>query len=276
MSKGRKARNRLSVIEDHRGIPCFDDEQIAAVICKFYNDIFKSTYKDSTATVNQALKPRISQKTNKMLIKDPTEEEIREATFTIHPDKVPGPDGFSASFFQANWETVGPEVVNEIHNFIATGSLRSLQNETHVRLIPKITGAKKVSDYRPIALCNVYFKIISKMLSLPLKPILQDIISENQSAFTSGRAISDNSIITHEVLHFLKNSKAEKRCTMAVKSDMSKAYDKVELGFLEQVFRRLDFHDKWTNWIMQCVSTVSYSYLINDMALGSVKSERGI
>ena len=63
---------------------------------------------------------------------------------------------------------------------------------------------------------------------------------------------------------------------MAVKTDMSKAYDRVECEFLEQVFMRLGFHDKWINWIMHCVSTVSYSYLINDTALGSVKSERGI
>lgn len=114
------------------------------------------------------------------------------------------------------------------------------------------------------------------MLSLRLKPILHELILENQSAFTAGRAIQDNVLVTHKVLHFLKISKAEKHCTMAVNSDMSKAYDRVEREFLEQVFKRLCFHDKWTNWIMQCVSTVSYSYLINDTALGSVKPERGI
>ena len=67
-----------------------------------------------------------------------------------------------------------------------------------------------MADYRPIAIFNVFFEIISKMLSITLKPVLETIISENQSAFTSGRAISDNVLITHEVLQYLKKSQAEK------------------------------------------------------------------
>ena len=82
-----------------------------------------------------------------------------------------------------------------------------------------------MTDYRPIALCNVFFKIISKLLALQLKQVLHLIISENQSAFIPGRAIADNVLITYEVLQFLKTSHAQKRCTMAVKTYMSKAYD---------------------------------------------------
>lgn len=75
---------------------------------------------------------------------------------------------------------------------------------------------------------NSYYKIISKILASRFKGVLEGIISENQSAFISGRAIADNVLITHEMLHFLKTSRAEKHCTMAVKTDMSKAYDKIE------------------------------------------------
>ena len=105
---------------------------------------------------------------------------------------------------------MGPDVIQDIQGFFSTGILRTSQNETLVRLIPKIKGVKRMADYRPIALCNVFFKIISKMLSIRLKPVLETIIPENQSAFTSGRAISDNVLITHEVLQYLKKSQAEK------------------------------------------------------------------
>lgn len=213
---------------------------------------------------------------NAKLKEIPSDNEIKEATFSIHPDKAPGPDGFSASFFQANWDAVGPAVIAEVRDFFLSGHLAQSTNNTFVRLIPKSTGAKRTEDYRPIALCNVFYKIISKLLSLRLKPVLATIISENQSAFIPGRAIADNVLITHEVLHFLKNSRAEKKCTMAVKTDMSKAYDRVEWGFVEAVLKRLGFDEIWISWIMQCITTVTYSYLINDSVYGNVKPYRGI
>lgn len=119
-------------------------------------------------------------------------------------------------------------VINKIQLFFSTGCLAPSINKTYVRLIPKITGAQSVEDYKPIAQCNIYYKIISKLLSIRLKTVLGSIVSKNQTAFISGMAIADNVLITHEVLHFLKTSKAEKNCTMAVKTNMSKRYDRIE------------------------------------------------
>lgn len=149
-------------------------------------------------------------------------------------------------------------------------------NSTHVRLIPKTHTAKVVSDYRPIALCNVYYKIISNLISLRLRTVLRDIICETQSAFIPGRAISDNVLIKHEVLHYLKTSEAQKRCYMAVKTDMSKAYDRLEWSFIRQVLEQLGFGAVLANWIWQYSSTASYSFLVNDSGLGRVQPRRGI
>lgn len=99
---------------------------------------------------------------------------------------------------------------------------------------------------------------------------------ENQSAFIPGRAISDNVLITHEVLHYLKTSSATKRCSIAVKTDISKAYDRLEWDFLQKVLSRMGFHDIYTNWVMQCITTVYYSFLMNEEVLGSVIPSRGI
>ena len=99
---------------------------------------------------------------------------------------------------------------------------------------------------------------------------MEKLISENQSAFVPGRAIGDNVLITHEVLHTLKTSKAEKRVAMAVKTDMSKAYDRLEWNFISSVLERLGFHHLWIGLITQCISTVTYSFLINGSPRGKV------
>lgn len=211
-----------------------------------------------------------------MLTANPTCKEIKDATFAIHPDKAHGPDGFSVAFFQSNWEITGPAICREIQQFFRTWTLAATVNHTYVRLIPKNLEATTAADFRPIALCNIYYKIISKLLSLRLKKVLSSIISENQSAFIPGRSITDNVLITHEVLHYLKTTTAKKQCSMTVKTDMSKAYDRLEWKFVAKVMERLGFHSKWIGWIMECISTVSYSYLINDSVYGLIKPSRGI
>ena len=105
---------------------------------------------------------------------------------------------------------------------------------------------------------------------------MDKLISENQSAFVPGRAIGDNVLITHEVLHYLKTSKAEQRCAMVVKTGMSKAYDRLEWDFIALVMARLGFHRSLIGLIIQCISSVTYSFLINGLPRGKVVPSRRI
>ena len=112
--------------------------------------------------------------------------------------------------------------------FLNTGKIPTGLNYTHLTLILKVKSPVKVSDFSPIALCNILYKIISKVLANRLKTILPCIISEYQSAFQSDKSISDNILVAFELLHHMRNKKTGKSGSMAMKLDISKDYDKVE------------------------------------------------
>lgn len=259
----RRTLNKFSVIENSAGEAVYEEPEILKVITDYFTQLFSLTSSTPGPVVDEAISTTVSEEANDSLSAIPTPKEIKEALFSIHPDKVPGPDGFSAAFFRTNWETVGPAIIAEITGYFEQEHLPCSINHTHIRLIPKVTAPKTVAEYRPIALCNVYYKIVSKILTRRLQPVLDMIIAENQSAFVTSRAISDNIMITHETLHFLKRSGATKHCSMAVKTDMSKAYDRLEWNFVDAVMKRFGIHDKFRSCIMRCITSVTYSVLLN-------------
>ena len=143
----------------------------------------------------------------------------------MHPTKAPGPDGMSTMFYQKYWDIIGEDVNNIILNILnANASLADL-NKTNIVLIPKTNRPTKMSEFQPIRLYNVSYKIISKVLANRLKPILNSIISENQNAFVPRRLITDNILVAFEIMHYLKKKRNGNEGFMAVKLDMSKAYN---------------------------------------------------
>lgn len=182
-----------------------------------------------------------------------TEKEVHKTFFMMHPKKVPRADGMTALFFQRSWQVIKSDLVELVNNFLTTVSFDQRLNMTNICLIPKTERPTRISEFRPISLYNVGYKIISKILCQRLNKILPNLISKTQFAFVSGRLISDNILITHEMFHHLRTNKSCKGNFMQ-KRDMSKTYDRVEWSFIENLLRRMGFTEKLITWMIGCIT----------------------
>ncbi|KAK1663577.1 hypothetical protein QYE76_051736 [Lolium multiflorum] len=220
--------------------------------------------------------PRVTQPMNELLCKEFTAKEVVEALDSIGDLKAPGPDGMPSIFYKKFWGTVGEKVTQEVLNVLNGGPMPESWNETCVVLIPKVKDPESMTDLRPISLCNVVYKLVSKVLANRLKKILPELISPNQSAFVPGRLITDNILLAYECTHLMKNKRSGLEGYAAVKLDMSKAYDRVEWDFVEKMMRRLGFHERWIKLIMMCISTVKYQFKVNGSCSDVIVPQRGL
>ncbi|XP_071723825.1 uncharacterized protein [Rutidosis leptorrhynchoides] len=172
-----------------------------------------------------------------------------------------------------NW--ISEEVTAAIVDFLNGGAIPEDFNSTHIVLIPKLKNPETLNQFRPISLSNLLYKLAAKVLASRLKKILPGIISPFQSAFLSGLLISDNVVLAYELSYTIK-SKTGQTGWCAIKTDMSKAFDRVEWSFLRAIMLKLGFSTTWTNWIMRCISSVSFAVIINSLPSKIFKPERGL
>jgi hypothetical protein len=137
--------------------------------------------------------------------------------------KAPGPNGFTVEFFKSCWEVVKHDIYGVVEDSRRPASILKELNATMITLIPKENEARTPNRYKPIALCNVDYKIISKVIANRLKPLLPTLISQEQTSFVEGRQILDI-IHAHEMIH---TPKIQSRGGMIIQLDLAKTYDKI-------------------------------------------------
>jgi hypothetical protein len=242
----------------------------------YFHNLFTSSNPDSIDEVVQSVDAVVMQDMNDSLMQPFSSKEISRALFQISSSKGPGLDGMIALFFQKYWHIVGVDVTLAILDFLNSGRMLGSINFTNIALIPKVKNLECMAKFRLISLCNVLYKIVSKVLVNRMKPILLRVISDSQSAFVLGRLITDNVIMTFEVLHYFKNLRTGNNVQMVAKLDMSKAYDRVKWNYFQDILLKLGFHRRWVELIMACVNMATYSVMVNGEAHGYIKPSRGL
>ncbi|GJS77046.1 RNA-directed DNA polymerase, eukaryota, reverse transcriptase zinc-binding domain protein [Tanacetum coccineum] len=177
--KGRRHQNH---------IPTINDEDGADVVTKDMEEC------------NIIFDNQVSTKDALGLIQEVTDKEIHNAICDTDDNKAPGPDGFTSTFYKKAWPVIRKDMCRAIKEFFTKGSLLKELNATLITLVPKIPNPSKVSEFRPIACCNVIYKCITKIITNKIKRVLSKVVDINHSAFILGRNITDNILLTQELL----------------------------------------------------------------------------
>ncbi|XP_026419847.1 uncharacterized protein LOC113315813 [Papaver somniferum] len=271
----RKCRNRIDSLMAPNGTWCNDRDSLSNLLKQHFQNIMTTSNPSSIQHFIRHIPRCIYLKDNEQLEAIPSEQEIHQALMTMEPWTSPGPDGFPPGFYQTQWQVVNADVCKMIKSFFHSGFLVQQLNNTIVSLIPKVQIANKPKYFRPIALCNTVYKIISKIIALRMKKHIAKIISPMQSAYVSGRLISENICLVQEIVQSMKR-KEGLGGHLALKMDMSKAFNRLEWSFLLDILKQFGFSEKFRQFISQCISTTHIEVMLNGSPTTSFKTTRRI
>ena len=188
-------------------------------------------------------------------------EELHDIIKGLNSNRAPGVDGFNGGFYRTAWHIIVKDLLGGVNNFLKSGSLLRQVNHILLCLIPEKVITALAEDYRPIVLCNVVYRILSKLLANRLKPLMPKLIDMNQSAFIPGCRITDSILLAHEICHNLHSGQG--RARMCIRLDLSKAYDSISRQFICDVLLSLGFDSKWIRWLKACMNP-SFALQINE------------
>ncbi|CAN1188832.1 Putative ribonuclease H protein At1g65750 [Linum perenne] len=269
----RRAFNRITRLQDLNGNWVESQPELQSLATKFFEEFYKSNGLPPARL--HGFSACISSAEADALDRVLCQREVYEAIKTMGPLKAPGKDGFSPIFYQRCWETVGKDFTDFVVACFRDPALIKEMNETLITLIPKVPKPTTMNDFRPISLCNVAYKSLTKCIANRVKNLMGKLTHPSQTSFVPGRHITDNIIIVQEAVHSLRTKKTGIP-GMIVKVDLSKAYDKIEWEFVNDTLRHAGFPVHLRDVIMNCISTPTFQVLWNGSCSASFTPSRGL
>ncbi|WVZ91080.1 hypothetical protein U9M48_037298 [Paspalum notatum var. saurae] len=272
----RAMKNRIAFLVKEDGSPVTTQDQIAQTFKNYFLNIFASQTNNLVDPPQYAADFREADQIQDVYTNSiPDRQEIIQIMNNMRSDASPGPDGLNAAFYKASWSWIADDVINLIQDFYTSGHLPQGINSTHIALIPKCNNAHAPRNFRPISLCNVIYKIISKSLAERIKIHLPNYIHYSQSAFIPGRHITSNVIVAQEITHSFRLRNWNQKAFL-LQVDLAKAFDRLEWNFVVKALHNRGFSHHFIQLIHSCISSPTFSILVNGQPYFNFKSQRGI
>lgn len=186
-----------------------DRTQIERCFLDYYSNVWSVDNQLSFRDLLNALSAnhnRISKLNCTSFLKLVTKSEVYRTLCSFPSGKSPGPNCLNVDFYRFFWHDVGNHFFDAINHFFHSSTLPNSWSNTYLALIPKHDKPKIVTDYRPISLCNVCYKVITKIMADRLRNILPNLIGKEQCGFISSHSPLDNILVVQEVAHSIENN----------------------------------------------------------------------
>lgn len=197
------------MLKDEAGNWMEDRDQLKNLAVEYYAKIFGSNKTSPPDFITGSFLATDMQHSENWTT-DCSIDETKRALKEMGPWKAPGPDGFQPGFYKKTWTTTGVALHNFIKETLQGKEVPDDALSALLVLIPKVAAPSCLKQFRPISLCNVSVKLVTKVIANRLKLYLKDLIAPNQSSFVPGRQSLDNAIVCQEILHLLRYTQSRK------------------------------------------------------------------
>lgn len=273
-----QARNAIQYLIDDNNQRVDQKEAVKSLAAEYFQNLLGQENAEvqpfSVEELKSIIPYRFPQEWTDDFIAPPSAEEITAVIFGMPKSKAPGPDGFPAEFFWEAWSVVGSDTIAAVQEFFSGNRMLRRSNATTIALLAKVTGADMMTQFRPISLCSSIYKVIVRIIKNSLRRVIPETVQLNQAGFVQGRLLCENVLLATElVADFDEQGDTTRGC---LKVDLSKAYDNVHWGFLDNLLQAMELPPQFREWIRECVTTTSFSISLNGELAGYFGGRRGL